>query len=261
MIYLILVPILATALFVIFKIFYKKHVNQEAEELVGRVYAIWARLGPFNNGADSAKAMEYASAAVMKNFEESSPIDVKGHSISFDKAPDRWEEVRQHYLARDISNLNELEQLVKIGKENLNQISRDAKTNMRLPHFKTNKEWYEYLISMWPWELRDICTELQKEDAVDHALWYDINFHIGASRCFLEHGGFNQLIDDECHSWCLGMAECHMNIIRAMGEFPDIEKAYKALLDYIKIYGWPTKNFMLEENEITKLMRGKETNN
>jgi hypothetical protein len=85
MIYLILVPILATALFVIFKIFYKKHVNQEAEELVGRVYAIWARLGPFNNGADSAKAMEYASAAVMKNFEESSPIDVKGHSISLIK--------------------------------------------------------------------------------------------------------------------------------------------------------------------------------
>jgi hypothetical protein len=261
LIYIILALILAAALFVISKIFYKKHVNQQAEKMVRRGFAIWARLGPFKCGADSAKAMEYASAAVMKNFEKSSPIDVKGHSMAFDKAPDRWEEVRQLALARDMSEFNELEQLVKAGKENLNQISRGAKINTPLPHFKTNKEWYEYLITLWPWELRDICTELQKEDAEDHALWYDVQFHVGAFRCFLEHGGFNQLIDDECHSWCLGMAECHMNIIRAMGEFPDIEKAYKVNLDHIKTYGWPSINFKLEENEITKLMRAKADKN
>jgi hypothetical protein len=123
MIYLILLPILATVLFIIFKLFYKKHVNQQAEELVKRVYAIWARLGPFKCGADSAKAMEYASVAVIKNFEKSSPIDVKGHSMAFDNSPDRWEEVRQLALSRDMSEFNELEQLVKAGKENLNQIS------------------------------------------------------------------------------------------------------------------------------------------
>jgi hypothetical protein len=48
-----------------------------------------------------------------------------------------------------------------------------------------------------------------------------------------------------------------MNIIRAMGEFPDIEKAYKVNLDHIKTYGWPSMNFTLEENEITKLMQAK----
>ena len=260
MIYALIFLVSIFCIIIILKTSYKKHTRQRAEESVSRVYAIWARLGPFNCGADSTKAMEYASAAVMKNFEESSPIDFKGHSIAFDNSPTRWEEVRQHALSRDMSNFNELEQLVELGKENLNQISKDAKINLQLPNFKTNKEWYEYLLSLWPWELRDICSGLLKEDA---PLWYDVNFHVGAFRCFLEHGGFNKLIDDECHSWCLGMAESHMNIIRAMGEFPDIEKAYKYDLERIKIYGWPSINFSLEgleENDITKLMRGKTTN-
>lgn len=79
----------------------KKRMTEEVDRILVEVNAVWAAQGPFKNGAESAKAMRYATIAVrgaesvnLKPIAEA----LAKHAAFFDSQTQTWESLRLDYL-------------------------------------------------------------------------------------------------------------------------------------------------------------------
>lgn len=81
--------------------FWNKRITLQAAEMVNKLYAVWAELGPFESGAASANALRYAFAAVNKNKSAhlSNIVNLAKHAAAFDADPAAWERLRQNSLS------------------------------------------------------------------------------------------------------------------------------------------------------------------
>lgn len=81
--------------------FWKKRITLQAAEMVSKLYAVWAELGPFESGAASANALRYAFAAVNNNKSAhlSNIVNLVKHAAAFDADPASWECLRQNSLS------------------------------------------------------------------------------------------------------------------------------------------------------------------
>jgi hypothetical protein len=80
---------------------WKKRITLQAAEMVTKLYAVWAELGPFESGAASANSLRYAFAAVNKNRSAhlTNIVNLVKHAAAFDADPAAWERLRQNSLS------------------------------------------------------------------------------------------------------------------------------------------------------------------
>lgn len=81
----------------------------EAADVVQEVYPVWAALGPFQSGVESARAMRYAYAAVIGPVEtiERFGTDVfDKHAQAFDSGSE-WSTLRESCLTQPCKNTSE----------------------------------------------------------------------------------------------------------------------------------------------------------
>jgi hypothetical protein len=123
--------------------------------------------------------------------------------------------------------------------------------NEHTSHFKSNDEWYEYIRPVWPFDLNRSHLELLE---INHPIWNDVNFQIGCLRYYLEHGGENQLIDENCRDFCMGAADRLVTLVRLLG-WSKVDEYYTKHLNYINTYRRGITAEVLGDSEITKLMK------
>ncbi len=75
---------------------YRARTSRGVSAVFDQVMSIWAALGPFRNGFESAEAMKCAWIAVLGSVGESRLLDK--HADSFDAHPHRWESIRAEVL-------------------------------------------------------------------------------------------------------------------------------------------------------------------
>lgn len=95
---IILIACMAIALYWI----YKKRLMLQASKITKEIYAVWAALGPFENGAASAKAMHCANIVVrdldsLNDQKYNEAISL--HEKAYNTDPVKWEELRQRSLS------------------------------------------------------------------------------------------------------------------------------------------------------------------
>jgi len=94
---------------VVFKRWVKTKAMTEVGEVVQEVYPVWAALGPFDSGVESARAMRYAFAAVIGPVEAMQMLGEEPfvkHAQSFDSSSE-WETLRQGLLKNPRSKTDE----------------------------------------------------------------------------------------------------------------------------------------------------------
>ena len=81
---------------------FKRRIMFQASKITGEIYSVWAALGPFENGAASAKAMRYANL-VVRGYKDSddkkSKEAISLHKKAYNTDPERWEALRQKSLS------------------------------------------------------------------------------------------------------------------------------------------------------------------
>ena len=70
----------------------RKRVITKAAGMAKSVFPVWAALGPFDSGKNSAVAMRYAFLACGIDFDEEA---LNRHQIAYDRNPEGWEENRR----------------------------------------------------------------------------------------------------------------------------------------------------------------------
>ena len=77
----------------------RSHAVNQASDLAKQIFPVWAALGPFNSGAESAAAMRNAYLAVFgANQTEEMADAIEGHETAYDADPETWEETRRTAL-------------------------------------------------------------------------------------------------------------------------------------------------------------------
>ena len=85
-----------TVIYVIGKALWKRHIKNNTQNILIKVMPVWASLGPFSNGTESALAMNASYIAVLGSKESEEKADViESHEDSFNKEPAEWERVRR----------------------------------------------------------------------------------------------------------------------------------------------------------------------
>ncbi len=79
----------------------KKKTIHQAAQVVTKMNAVWAEMGPYENGAASANALRYAfSATNTKKFAKlSNIVNLVKHAESYDADSKAWEHLRQNSLS------------------------------------------------------------------------------------------------------------------------------------------------------------------
>lgn len=96
----------------------------EATEKTQKIYPVWAGLGPFENGAKSARAMQAAWAAVLGPEEAADAEEAfERHVVAYDQGPESWDSLRIDALKKTSSETNDYIIMAKalIAKERLNE--------------------------------------------------------------------------------------------------------------------------------------------
>ena len=75
---------------------YRAGIARGVSAVFHQVMSIWAALGPFRNGFESAEAMKCAWIAVLGSVSE--PRLLIKHADSFDAHPRQWESIRAEIL-------------------------------------------------------------------------------------------------------------------------------------------------------------------
>jgi len=76
--------------------YWNKKTKNPAPDVFVKINAVWAVQGPFRNGAESARAMRYATKAAGGPDAFYNAID--NHAAAYDAHPDRWEGIRKSNL-------------------------------------------------------------------------------------------------------------------------------------------------------------------
>lgn len=87
---------LGISLFAIFLVYrWNRYSKQIPNELAGQTLKVWAALGPYKSGVESARALRAAYQAVLgSDVHVSIERALKEHSKQFDEDPDKWEGIR-----------------------------------------------------------------------------------------------------------------------------------------------------------------------
>jgi hypothetical protein len=95
--------------------YWNKEKKNQVDDAFIKINAVWAVQGPFKNGAESARAMRYATKAVRGSDSFYNEIDK--HAAAYDAHPDRWEGIRKGCLqfAKGEKFENSLEAAKKLG--------------------------------------------------------------------------------------------------------------------------------------------------
>ena len=90
---------------VAFRSWVKSRAWHGASGIARKIFPVWAAQGPFETGAESARAMHYAWLAVSEDLKkvEGMAEDFSQHSIAFDADPEEWEETRQTALKAPVA--------------------------------------------------------------------------------------------------------------------------------------------------------------
>jgi len=70
----------------------RKRARTKAGGMAQAIFPVWAELGPFDSGKNSAVAMRYAFLACGVDLDEEA---LNTHQIAYDQNPERWEENRR----------------------------------------------------------------------------------------------------------------------------------------------------------------------
>ena len=96
---------------------------REGREKTQKIFPVWAGLGPFENGAKSARAMKAAYAAVLGPEEAAKAEEsFEKHWIAYDQDPEDWENLRKEALKAN-SEINDYITMAKalIAMERLDE--------------------------------------------------------------------------------------------------------------------------------------------
>ena len=78
---------------------WRKYIFHQASKMAQKVFPVWAGQGPFENGAESARAMKAAYTAVMGPEKATEAQDsIEKHQIVYDQDPETWENLREESL-------------------------------------------------------------------------------------------------------------------------------------------------------------------
>lgn len=69
----------------------RKRAFTKASGMAKSVFPVWAALGPFDSGKQSAAAMRYAFMACELEIDERT---LNGHELAYDRNPEEWEQNR-----------------------------------------------------------------------------------------------------------------------------------------------------------------------
>jgi len=86
---------------------WRQYIFHQASKMAQKVFPVWAGQGPFENGAESARAMKAAYTAVMGPEKAAEAQDsIKKHQIVYDQDPQTWENLRKESLqaSREIND-------------------------------------------------------------------------------------------------------------------------------------------------------------
>lgn len=78
---------------------WRQSIFHQASKMAQKVFPVWAGQGPFESGAESARAMKSAYTAVMgpKNAAEAQD-SIEKHQIAYDQDPETWENLRKESM-------------------------------------------------------------------------------------------------------------------------------------------------------------------
>lgn len=84
-----------------FRAWIKKQATLQAAQVVTKMYAVWAEMGPYENGAASANSLRYAFSATNTNKSAnlSNIVNMVKHAEAYDADPNAWERLRHSSLS------------------------------------------------------------------------------------------------------------------------------------------------------------------
>jgi len=83
----------------VFYMFWRQYESYKVSKMEQDVLSVWAGLGPFKSGVESANAVKSAHISIY-GLEIPSELQEGfiGHQAAYDLDPDGWEDIRQKYL-------------------------------------------------------------------------------------------------------------------------------------------------------------------
>lgn len=90
---LVVVAVLA-AVGIVYFILRKNRIKARAVELGGEIFTLWAEMGPYSNGKESAMALSCVYRTVRPDGSEGDPKVFEKHAVSYDAETAKWEDVR-----------------------------------------------------------------------------------------------------------------------------------------------------------------------
>lgn len=85
---------------VAYRWWFNRWALHQAAEVSGQMYALWAAMGPYENGETSAYILRYAYTVARRPGSATAAelFDSVGHAEAYDADPQQWEELRQNSL-------------------------------------------------------------------------------------------------------------------------------------------------------------------
>jgi hypothetical protein len=124
------------------------------------------------------------------------------------------------------------------------------------PTGKSWEYWFERLLPLWPWELRDFYDKICENN---ESVFGEIHFQMAVGSCYLNHARFNRFLSQESRETYMDLVHRTKDLINtSWAKYPDkldaFEKAFNFEIESTSKFGWPNE---ITNQEINNLMISK----